>query len=69
MTTLAEIVQDQDVMIDDISTNVDQANFDMRAGYRELERYYQSISGNRRLVLRLFFVLVSFLTFFLLFLA
>ena len=69
MTTLATLVSDQDRLVDDIAGNVEQSQADFRAGFGELQRYYESIRGNRRLVARLFGVLVAFLVFFMLFLA
>ena len=69
MGTLANLISQQDHTVDALANNVDSANVDLRAGFRELERYYNSIRGNQQLVMRLFMVVVSFCLFFLLFLA
>jgi syntaxin 5 len=69
MGTLATLISQQDHQVNDLANNVDGANLDLRAGFAQIERYYNSIRGNQRLVMRLFLVVVSFLLFFLLFLA
>lgn len=48
MATFAAIVSQQDIQVNEIANNVDNANFDMRAGFAQLERYYNSIKGNNR---------------------
>ena len=69
MTNLASMIQDQDLLVRDIEENVDHANEDIRAGFVQLQKYYDSIRGNKSLLRKLFSVLVVFLLFFLFFLA
>lgn len=69
MSTLATMVSEQDHMVERFGDNVDGIQMDLRGGFLQLEKYYDSIRGNKRLVSRMFGVLVLFLMFFLFFLA
>ncbi|KAH9258119.1 hypothetical protein BASA81_003682 [Batrachochytrium salamandrivorans] len=69
MSTLASMVSEQDHLVDRFGDNVDGIQMDIRGGFLQLEKYYDSIRGNKRLVSRLFGVVVAFLFFFLFFLA
>jgi len=69
MGTLATLISTQEDAVNSLAGNVERSNVDLRAGFNELQRYYQSISGNQRLVQRLFAVVVAFCLFFLVFLA
>lgn len=69
MSTLASMVSEQDHLVDRFGDNVDGIQMDIRGGFLQLEKYYDSIRGNKRLVSRLFGVVVVFLLFFLFFLA
>jgi len=69
MKKLASLVSEQEHDVNVMAANVETTNLNLRAGFEQLERYYQSIRGNNRLVMRLFLVLVSFCLFFLIFLA
>ena len=69
MSTLATMIQEQDHLVNEMSENVDRSHMDIRAGFLQLEKYYNSIRGNKQLITRLFGVLVAFLLFFLFFLA
>lgn len=69
MTKLAEMVHSQDHLVNDMLVNVETSEASTNAGIAQLEKYYRSLIGNKKLLSRLFGVLVSFLLFFLIFLA
>jgi len=69
MSNLSTLIQEQDPLINDIAGNVENAAADARAGILQLQRYYESIRGNRQLVARLFAVLAVFLIGWMVFLA
>jgi syntaxin 5 len=69
MSTLASMIHEQDQLVNDMAENVDRSQMDIRAGFLQLEKYFNSIRGNKRLMTRLFGVVVVFLLFFLFFLA
>jgi syntaxin 5 len=69
MSTLATMIHEQDSLVNDIHNNVEGSAINMRQGFEQLEKYYHSIRGNKRLLSRLFGVVVVFLLFFLFFLA
>jgi syntaxin 5 len=69
MGALSEMIHQQENLVNDFSDNVDRSQMDIRAGFLQLEKYYNSIRGNKKLVQRLFGVVVVFLLFFLFFLA
>jgi len=69
MGTLATLISTQEDSVNSLAGNVERSNLDLRAGFNELQRYYQSIAGNQKLIQRLFAVVVAFCLFFLVFLA
>lgn len=69
MSTLANMVASQDHTINQLGDNVDRAHVDMSAGIAQLQKYYESIRGNKQLMSRLFGVVLLFMLFFLFFLA
>lgn len=69
MGTLATMIAEQDHTIQEISTNIDDANDNIFSGVRELQKMYQRVQSNKRLILRLLAVLFVFLVFFILFAA
>ena len=60
---LATMVSEQGEMVERIDANVEDTAFNMRAGQNQLMLYYNSIAGNRSLILKVFAVLLSFLVF------
>ncbi len=69
MGTLATMIAEQDHTINEISTNISDANDNIFSGVRELQKMYQRVQSNKRLMLRLLAVLFVFLVFFILFAA
>jgi len=65
---LAVMVAEQGHMLERIDQDVEDSLANTNAGYSELQRYYNKISSNRGLMLRvfaiLFFFIVLFATFF-----
>lgn len=58
---LATMVSEQGEMVDRIDANVEETVSNMNAGHNQLITYYNSISGNRALVMKVFGVLLAFL--------
>lgn len=58
---LATMVQEQGETVDRIDANVDDTVSNMDAGQNQLMMYYNSISGNRALILKVFGTLLMFL--------
>eukprot|EP01104_Vermistella_antarctica_P021146 TRINITY_DN9371_c0_g1_i1.p1 TRINITY_DN9371_c0_g1~~TRINITY_DN9371_c0_g1_i1.p1 ORF type:complete len:295 (+),score=77.71 TRINITY_DN9371_c0_g1_i1:261-1145(+) len=55
---LATMVQEQGEMVERIDSNVDESVLHVNAAQNELLRYYQSISSNRGLIVKVFLVLL-----------
>ncbi len=60
---LATMVSEQGELVERIDANVDETASNMHAGQNQLMMYYNSISGNRSLILKVSFVLLAFLIF------
>lgn len=58
---LATMVSEQGELVERIDANVDETVINMDAGHNQLITYYNSISGNRGLILKVFGVLLMFL--------
>jgi syntaxin 5 len=58
---LATMVSEQGEMVERIDANVEETVANMDAGHSQLMVYYNSISGNRALILKVFGVLLAFL--------
>lgn len=58
---LATMVSEQGEMVERIDANIDETATNMHAGQNQLMLYYNSISGNRALILKVFAVLLVFL--------
>lgn len=58
---LATMVTEQGEMVERIDANVDETVSNMDAGQNQLMMYYNSISGNRALILKVFGTLLMFL--------
>jgi syntaxin 5 len=69
MGALAAMVSEHDHLVDEFGNNVAETQRYTRSGFLQLEAYFDSIKGNKRLVQRLFGVVVMFMLFFLFFLA
>ncbi|CAN8065416.1 unnamed protein product, partial [Agarophyton chilense] len=58
---LATMVSEQGELVERIDANVDDTVSNMNAGQNQLMIYYNSIAGNRALILKVFAVLLAFL--------
>ncbi len=58
---LATMVSEQGEMVERIDANVEDVAHNMRAGQNQLIMYYNSIAGNRSLMLKVFGVLLGFI--------
>jgi syntaxin 5 len=58
---LATMVSEQGEMVERIDSNIEETVANMDAGHNQLLVYYNSISGNRGLILKVFGVLLAFL--------
>lgn len=58
---LATMVSEQGELVERIDANVDDTVTNMEAGQNQLMLYYNSIAGNRALILKVFGVLLAFL--------
>ncbi|CAH4038361.1 syntaxin-5 [Pieris brassicae] len=66
---LAHMVKEQDEAIGRIDTNIAEAEMNVEAGHREIMKYFQSVTGNRALMFKVFGVLIFFFIFFVVFMA
>ena len=66
---LAGMVAEQGQDVQTIYDNTDESLANVQAGHSELLKFYNSIRGNRALILKIFGVLLFFITFFIVFLA
>lgn len=60
---LATMVSEQGELVERIDANVEDTVTNMEAGQNQLMLYYNSIAGNRSLILKVFGVLLAFLVF------
>lgn len=66
---LAHMVKEQDEMVERIDTNVQDAELNIEAAHSEILKYFQSVSKNRWLLIKVFGVLILFFIFFVIFVA
>lgn len=66
---LAHMVKEQDEAIGRIDANIHEAEMNVEAGHREILKYFQSVTGNRALMFKVFGVLIFFFIFFVVFMA
>ncbi|XP_021916862.1 syntaxin-5 isoform X2 [Zootermopsis nevadensis] len=66
---LAHMVTEQEEMVERIDTNVQDAELNVEAAHSEIIRYFQNITSNRWLMIKIFAVLIFFFLFFVLFMA
>ncbi|RNA22996.1 syntaxin-5 [Brachionus plicatilis] len=57
---LANIVKEQDESIQRIGTNIQDVDLNVSAAHSELLKYFQSVTSNRWLMIKIFFVLIVF---------
>lgn len=66
---LSVMINEQGDMVQRIDDNVEDTVSNITSGQNELMRYFQNLSDNRMLALKVFAILFSFMIFFLVFLA
>lgn len=66
---LAHMVKEQEEMVERIDTNVQDAELNIEAAHTQILKYFQSVTSNRWLMIKIFGVLIFFFIFFVVFLA
>jgi syntaxin 5 len=66
---LAHMVKEQEEMVQRIDSNVDSAHINIEAAHTELVKYFQRVTSNRWLMIKIFGVLIVFFIIFIIFLA
>lgn len=66
---LAHMVKEQEEMVERIDTNVQDAELNIEAAHGEILKYFQTVSKNRWLMIKIFGVLIFFFIFFIIFMA
>lgn len=64
---LAHMVKEQEEMVGRIDANIEDANMNVEAAHGEILKYFQSVTSNRWLMIKVFGVLIFFFIFFVLF--
>ncbi|XP_012164979.1 syntaxin-5 [Bombus affinis] len=66
---LAHMVKEQEEMVERIDSNIEDTELNVEAAHAEILRYFQSVTNNRWLMIKIFAVLIFFFIFFVVFLA
>ncbi|EDV58098.1 syntaxin-5 [Drosophila erecta] len=66
---LAHMVKEQEEIVERIDTNVADAELNIEAAHGEILKYFQSVSKNRWLMIKIFGVLIFFFLFFIVFMS
>lgn len=66
---LAHMVKEQEEIVERIDTNVADAELNIEAAHGEILKYFQSVSKNRWLMIKIFGVLIFFFLFFVVFMS
>jgi syntaxin 5 len=66
---LAHMVKEQEEMVERIDTNIQDTELNIEAAHSEILKYFQSVTKNRWLMIKIFGVLIFFFLFFVLFMA
>lgn len=61
---LAHMVKEQDEVIGRIDANIEDAEMNIEAAHSQILKHFQSVTGNRALMLKIFAVLIFFFIFF-----
>jgi syntaxin 5 len=64
---LGTMIREQDELIDRIDVNVNSTVENIESAYGELLKYLQSVTSNRWLIIKIFFVLIVFFVLFVIF--
>lgn len=66
---LAHMVKEQEEMVERIDTNLQDVELNVEAAHGEIMKYFQSVTKNRWLMIKIFGILILFFIFFVIFLA
>lgn len=66
---LAHMVKEQEEMVQRIDTNVEDTLLNVELGHNEILKYFQSVTSNRWLMIKIFAVLIFFFLLFVVFMA
>lgn len=66
---LAHMIKEQEEIMVRIDSNVDDTAMNVEAGHGEILKYFQSVTSNRWLMIKIFGVLIFFFIFFVIFMA
>lgn len=66
---LAHMVKEQEEMVERIDSNIEDAGLNIEAAHTQILKYFQSVTSNRWLMIKIFGVLIFFFIFFVVFLA
>lgn len=66
---LAYMVKEQEEMVERIDSNIEDTELNVEAAHTEILKYFQSVTNNRWLMIKIFAVLMFFFIFFVLFVA
>lgn len=66
---LAHMVKEQEEMVERIDTNVADAELNIEAAHAQILKYFQAVTSNRWLMIKIFAVLIFFFIFFVVFMA
>lgn len=66
---LAHMVKEQEEMVERIDTNIQDAELNIEAAHSEILKYFQSVTKNRWLMIKIFGVVIAFFLFFVIFVA
>lgn len=66
---LAHMVKEQEEVVQRIDANVEDTQFNIEEAHREILKYFQTVSSNRWLIIKIFLVLILFFIIFTVFLA
>ncbi|XP_001602477.1 syntaxin-5 [Nasonia vitripennis] len=66
---LAHMVKEQEEMVERIDSNIEDAEINVSAAHTEILKYFQSVTNNRWLMIKIFGVLIFFFIFFVVFMA
>ncbi|XP_006610579.1 syntaxin-5 [Apis dorsata] len=66
---LAHMVKEQEEMVERIDSNIEDTEINVEAAHAEILKYFQSVTNNRWLMIKIFAVLIFFFIFFVVFLA
>jgi len=68
-TQLAHMVKEQEEMVQRIDSNVEDTALNVEMGHNEILKYFQSVTSNRWLMVKIFGVLIFFFLIFVIFMA